>query len=115
MTKDENIETVTNVEETIAEETVANAVKEGAEAGSKAAKSFMPNIGDLLSKSVYGSCYGVSYAVTFAAVAVAKILPLDNVVGEGFHDGAQDATDRVEKLTSKKEEAEAAPKEVLAM
>jgi len=115
MTQDENIETVTNVEEIAAEETVASAVKEGAEAGSQAARNFIPAIGDVLSKTVYNGCYGVSYAVTFAAVGISKMLPLDNMAGKGFHDGAQDAVVRVDKMAAKKEESEVASAESLAM
>ena len=79
------------------ESAAATAVQEGAEAGSKVANTVIPALGNIVSKSLYSGCYAVSFGVTFTAVAVAKVLPLNNVIGRGLQDGAHDAIERLEK------------------
>lgn len=54
-----------------------------------------PDVMRSASRFTYTSCYMVSYGVVYATVFLAKTIPQDNPVVEGFIDGARAAIDAV--------------------
>jgi hypothetical protein len=76
--------------------TAADAIRQGAASAKAAVGEVIPGVGKLVRKSIYGGFYYASYGVVFAALTVAKLLPVDNVVSEGVRDGASAACKAVE-------------------
>lgn len=68
--------------------TPVDAVREGATSAKAAAAELLPNLGKLVSKSVYGTFYYASYGVVFGALTVAHLIPTNNLMGAGLRDGA---------------------------
>ncbi|MEJ2061098.1 MAG: hypothetical protein P8Y64_11545 [Gammaproteobacteria bacterium] len=86
-------------------ETISQAVSEGATAAKQSAAVILPAFGKFLGKTVYGGCYYAAYGVTFAALTAAKIIPMDNAVTHGIHDGAAAAATDLHKSEVHAEEA----------
>ena len=57
--------------------------------------------GDSSPARIYTTCYAISYGVVFPTVLIAKSIPTDNAVVNGFVDGARAASDMVEQLKSR--------------
>lgn len=83
-------------------ESVADAMRDAAHAASEDAarakeklRQAGPEVMHSVSRFTYTSCYMVSYGVVYATVFLAKSLPQDNPVMEGFIDGGRAAIDAV--------------------
>lgn len=83
-------------------ESVADAMRDAVNAATEdaaRAKEKLRNVsGDVTrsaSRFTYTSCYMISYGVVYATVFLAKSIPHDNPVVEGFVDGARAAIDAV--------------------
>jgi hypothetical protein len=74
----------------------ADAIRHGAASARAAVGQVIPGAGRLLRKSLYSTVYGASYVVVFAALSVARLVPTNNIVGEGLRDGAAAARRDVE-------------------
>lgn len=72
-------------------DSASEGVQQGVADASTAASESASSISQSLSKAVYNTFYYASYYVTFTALTVVKLLPLDNAVGHGLHDGAEAA------------------------
>jgi hypothetical protein len=92
-------ETIANTEsnEYKVPESIAVAVREGVEDATEAASTVLPAIGKTLTNTVYSGCYYLAFGVTFSALTVAKLLPVDTLVGRGLHDGAEAAKERISR------------------
>lgn len=73
-----------------------DAIRHGAASARAAVAQVFPATGRLLRKSVYRTVYGVSYVAVFAALSVARLVPTNNIVGDGLRDGAAAARRDVE-------------------
>ncbi len=71
--------------------TAVAAMKEGAAHAKAAAEQFVPGVGRLLARSVYGTFYYASYGVVFSALTIAHLVPTNNLVGNAIKDGAKAA------------------------
>lgn len=87
---------------TQAMEKATEAVKEGAFDAGKAVSNVIPAIGRFCSKTVYGTFYYLSYGVVFSSLTIAHLVPLDNAMGEGLHDGTAAAKKAVKKHEAKR-------------
>ncbi len=105
MTTKETVATVESTEEKSLE-SVTDAVKEGVADATKTVNTVLPAIGKVVSKTVYNGCYYISFGVTFSALTVGKLLPIDNVVGRGLHDGAEAAKDTITRRAEEVAEVE---------
>jgi hypothetical protein len=47
------------------------------------------------SRMIYSGSYALAYGVVYAAVFVAQMMPQDNPVMHGFHDGGKAAMDEL--------------------
>jgi hypothetical protein len=82
-------------------ETAVQAAKDGAEDAKASVEKALPAVSRFLSRFVYATCYTVSYGVVFPTVLIAKSIPTDNAVVNGFVDGARAASDMVDQLKSR--------------
>jgi hypothetical protein len=48
-----------------------------------------------MSRMIYSGSYALAYGIVYAAVFVAQLLPQDNPVMHGFHDGGKAAMDEL--------------------
>lgn len=67
-------------------------------------RDILPAVGQHLGKAAYGVVYYTTYGVVYSALSVARVVPVDNVVGRAIKEGAMAATAAV-KLAE--EEAQA--------
>ena len=65
-------------------------------------KAAAPDVMHSLSRFAYTGSYMVAYGVVYASVFVAKSLPQDNPVMEGFIDGGKAAVDAVNEAKGAK-------------
>jgi hypothetical protein len=65
----------------------SDAVREGAKDAREAVASFFPAVGNAIHKGVYNGFYFVTYGVVFGALTVGRLIPHNNAMGEGVHDG----------------------------
>jgi hypothetical protein len=71
------------------------AAKDGVEEARATVAEAVPAASDTLSRMAYKSSYAISYGVVFASLFVARSIPKNNAIVNGFIDGAQAATDMV--------------------
>src|ERR1700678_4768498 len=82
-------------------ETAVQAAKDGAADAKATVEKALPAASRFLSRFIYTTCYTMSYGVVFPTVLIAKSIPADNAVVNGFVDGARAASDMVEQLKSR--------------
>jgi predicted S18 family serine protease len=75
---------------------VREAVQEGTEQATQTAEKVLPDVSELVSKTLYGACYYGAFGVTFAALTIAKLIPTDSSVARGLHDGTEAAAKQIE-------------------
>jgi hypothetical protein len=63
------------------------------EAAAEAASDAMQT----MSRMIYSGSYALSYGIVYAAVFVTQLLPQDNPVMHGFHDGGKAAMDELSR------------------
>jgi len=85
------------------------AAKDGTAGAKAAAEKAFPAPGGFLSRFVYTTSYMFSYGVVFPAVLIAKSIPENNPVVNGFVDGGRAARDRVEQWEHRQLEPPAEP------
>jgi hypothetical protein len=73
---------------TEAPKSLARVITEGAADACTAASTVTQAAGKAARKTVYSGFYYVSYGVVFSALLVGNLLPSNNAMGEGVHDGA---------------------------
>jgi predicted S18 family serine protease len=71
-------------------------VHEGTEQARQTAEEVLPAVGELITKTLYGTFYYAAFGVTFTALTIAKLIPTDSPVAHGLHDGAEAATRQFE-------------------
>ena len=71
------------------------AAKDGAADAQERVTEMMPAIGGFVSRLTYTTCYAVSYGVVFPTLLVARAVPKDNAIVNGFVDGARAARDAI--------------------
>jgi hypothetical protein len=71
-------------------------VKDGAADARDRVDEMIPAIGGFLSRLTYTTCYAVSYGVVFPTLLVARAVPKDNAIVNGFVDGARAARDAID-------------------
>jgi len=76
-------------------DTVFKAVKDSAADAKTSTGKMLPAEGRFLSRFIYTTSYAFSYGVVFPVVLIAKSMPVDNVVVDGFIGGAQAANNTV--------------------
>lgn len=84
----------------------SEAFREGANDAREAAASFFPAVGKVIHKGVYNTFYYATYGVVFGALVVGRLIPTNNAMGEGVHDGFEAAKKAFEE---REEAAEAVP------
>jgi hypothetical protein len=82
-------------------ETAVQAAKDGAADAKATVEKALPAASRFLSRFVYTTCYTFSYGVVFPTVLIAKSIPTNNAVVNGFVDGARAASDMVDQLKSR--------------
>ena len=82
-------------------ETAVQAAKDGAADARATVEKALPAASRFLSRFVYTTCYTFSYGVVFPTVLIAKSIPTNNAVVNGFVDGARAASDMVDQLKSR--------------
>jgi hypothetical protein len=75
---------------------MTDALRQGAAAGAQAAADIWPAIGEVVSRTVYGTCYYAAYGVTFGALTLASMVPRGTAVEKGLHDGSEAAREAFE-------------------
>lgn len=79
------------VEASCAEETVT--AEPAAESSSA---KILPALGKSFGKAIYGTFYFASYGAVFGTLMVARLLPMNNLVGRAIKEGARDAMDALQ-------------------
>ncbi len=82
-------------------ETAVQAAKDGAADAKATVEKVLPAASRFLSRFVYTTCYTFSYGVVFPTVLIAKTIPTNNAVVNGFVDGARAASDMVDQLKNR--------------
>jgi hypothetical protein len=82
-------------------ETAVQAAKDGAADAKATVEKALPAASRILSRFVYTTCYTISYGIVFPTVLVAKSIPTDNAMMNGFVDGARAASEMVDQLKSR--------------
>jgi hypothetical protein len=82
-------------------ETAVQAARDGAADAKASVEKALPAASRFLSRFVYTTCYTFSYGVVFPTVLIAKSIPTNNAVVNGFVDGARAASDMVDQLKSR--------------
>lgn len=85
----------------------SEAAKQGAADASVAATETAASMSTISNKVVYDTFYYAAYGVTFGVLTIAKLLPLDNIVGNAVRDGAVAARDAMKKPIEQKAQAAA--------
>jgi hypothetical protein len=83
-----------------------DAIREGVSDAKETAARMVPEVGKLISRTVYGVFYCASFGVVFGALAVAQILPRNGLVRNGIRDGAEAAQKTFEEQTAAEPAAE---------
>jgi hypothetical protein len=52
---------------------------------------------DTVSRMIYSGSYALAYGIVYATVFVAQLMPQDNPVMHGFHDGGKAAMDELSR------------------
>lgn len=55
-------------------------------------REIMPAVGKHLGKAAYGVVYYTTYGVVYSALSVARVVPVDNMLGRAIKEGAMAAT-----------------------
>lgn len=71
------------------------AAKDGAADAQERVNEAMPAIGEFVSRLTYTTCYAVSYGVVFPSLLIARAVPKENAIVNGFVDGARAARDAI--------------------
>lgn len=100
-TKTEEIQVQTEESST----SVARAISEGAAEAYSAASNVIPALGKAVRKTVYSGFYYATYGVVFSSLVIASMLPSDNAMGEGIHDG----TEAARRAFQERQESASAP------
>jgi hypothetical protein len=82
-------------------ETAVQAAKDGAADAKATVEKALPAASQFISRFVYTTCYTFSYGVVFPTVLIAKSIPTNNAVVNGFVDGARAASDKVDQLKNR--------------
>ena len=82
-------------------ETAVQAAKDDTADAKATVEKALPAASRFLSRFVYTTCYAISYGVVCPTVLIAKTIPTNNAVVNGFVDGARAASDMVEQLESR--------------
>jgi hypothetical protein len=82
-------------------ETAVQAARDGVADAKATVENALPAASRFLSRFVYTTCYTMSYGIVFPTVLIAKSIPANNAVMNGFVDGARAASDMVEQLKSR--------------
>jgi hypothetical protein len=82
-------------------ELVRQVTREGAADAREVAMRTWDATSRFTSRFAFTTCYTFSYGVVFPTVYLARSIPRNNAVVQGFVDGAQDAIHRVDQLRSK--------------
>ena len=90
-------------------DTAVKAAKDRTADAKASAERAFPGAGRFLSRFVYTTSYIFSYGVVFPAVLIARSVPEDNPVVQGFVDGARDASVRVDEWKHRQLEPPAEP------
>jgi len=85
------------------------AAKDGASNATAMAGQALPATSRFVSRMVYAMSYSFSYGCVFPVAFVAKSMPADNPITNGFADGARAASDWVDELKHHEPEPAAAP------
>jgi hypothetical protein len=75
-------------------DSVNEGVRQGA-ADAAAASGDSAGVSEVMGRVVYKGFYVTSYCLTYSALTLARWLPLDNLAGQGLHDGAAAAREKV--------------------
>ena len=70
---------------------IAEAMRDGAAAGARAAQDLWDLLGSGVAKGVYGSAYSLAYGATFCAMLLGHLIPRESLMIKGLHDGADAA------------------------
>jgi hypothetical protein len=73
-------------------------VQSGESADSGFPPAVLKGLGRAFSSVIYGAGYYTSFGVVFGAMAVLHLLPLDNILFEGFRDGGAAGKDAFSRL-----------------
>lgn len=68
--------------------TLVKTITTGAADACSAAANLVPATGKVIRKSIYSGFYYVTYGVVFSSLMIGNLIPSDNAMGEGVHDGA---------------------------
>ena len=90
-------------------DTAVKAAKVGTADAKKAADNAFPAAGRFLSRFVYTTSYTFSYGVVFPTIMIAKSIPTNNAVVNGFVDGARAASGMVDQLKHRQLESSDKP------
>ena len=76
--------------------------KDGAAAASEPAAAHAPaetgaDVLQTISRVIYSGSYALAYGLVYATVLVVQLLPQDNPVMHGFHDGGKAAIDELSR------------------
>jgi hypothetical protein len=82
-------------------ETAVQAAKDGAVDARATVEKALPAARRFLSQFVYTTSYTFSYGIVFPTVLIAKSMPTNNAVVQGFVDGARAAVDMIDQLKSR--------------
>jgi putative methionine-R-sulfoxide reductase with GAF domain len=111
----------TKTEEVVVEEAVGTpmglvrVITEGAADARTAASNATQAAGKAARKTIYSGFYYVTYGVVYSTLFVGSLIPSNNAMGEGVHDGAAaarkdfDARGQQAEMTPPPAEASAAP------
>ena len=80
-------------------EAAVEAARQGVADAQATATEAAPAVSRMVSNMVYKTCYGLSYGVVFPSVLLARSLPANNAVVNGFVDGGRAALDMVNEMT----------------
>jgi hypothetical protein len=83
--------------------------KGGTAEATAAAGRALPAASRFLSRFVYTTSYTLSYGIVFPAVMIARSIPQNNSVMQGFADGGRAAREKVEGLTHRRKARAALP------
>jgi hypothetical protein len=79
-------------------EAAVEAARQGVADAQATATEAAPAVSRAVSNAVYKACYGISYGVVFPSVLLARSLPANNAVINGFVDGGRAALDMVNEM-----------------
>src|SRR5271157_6222350 len=77
-------------------EHAVQAARDGASDAKAKVDQALPAVNRFVSRFVYTTCYTFSYGVVFPTILIAKSIPTNNAVVNGFVDGARAASDMVD-------------------